>query len=96
MANRARGPRGRITEHATGYAVTFAFDPAIVRAIRMLPGRSYDACSKTWRFPKTPEATRELVRFGRAYNIADYEKLEQALGHELPHPRELWWNDDVA
>lgn len=72
-----------ITEHTDKYIIEFKYNPAIVQAVRDIPGRKFDYENKRWEVKKnglnTPDVQRFANRFGFRM-VKDGEKVQEPEG----------------
>jgi SNF2 family DNA or RNA helicase len=51
------------------FMVSFGYDPALVNAVKELPGRRFDGASKKWTVPANASAVEPLFRFYQQHNF---------------------------
>ena len=53
---------------STSFEISFEYDPELVKAVKQIPGRKYDASSRVWIVPKRSEI--QIKEFARRYRFA--------------------------
>jgi hypothetical protein len=74
-----------ITQQDGGFVIAFRYDPTLVAAVKEIPGRRYQAASKSWSLPATAAAARGALVLARDYqadmNDATHAALTDLAGH---------------
>lgn len=65
----AQAKRIAVTDDGKKFIVHFGYDPALVTAVKELPGRRFDGAGKLWTLPANPESVEPLFRFAAQYNF---------------------------
>lgn len=58
----------RVTQTTPWFVVAGPYTPEVVRAIRLIPGRTYEPGTRTWRIPKAVEPLQGLLSFAATYD----------------------------
>ena len=93
--------RVHITQTQPWFVVTGPYQPDVVRAMRAIPGRSYEPATQTWRVPKTVEPLRALLIFAAAYDPRSVTGVLHALraaihtaaASSARRARPPWWGE---
>jgi len=57
----------------------FPFDPDLIRAVRMLPGRKYDPTRKVWSVPPKPQVLEPLMKLASEFDFEFEEGVSERL-----------------
>jgi SNF2 family DNA or RNA helicase len=58
-----------IAANDKNFVISFSYDPALVDAVKEIPGRKFDAASKKWAVPANASAVEPLFKFYQRYEF---------------------------
>ena len=88
--NRLR--RVHLHEVQTGFTLRLPPDPTISRAVRDLPGRTYNPTLHTWFIPKQRQPLQALRQFVSQYAPDHLRRVETALRTAGRTDERPWWS----
>lgn len=75
-------PASRVESAGDRWAVTFPYDPSMVKAVKSVSGATWDTKQRRWLVPRTPHGARALLAFATTWDLAvlvdDVEPMAEA------------------
>ncbi len=78
----------------------FKYEPALVEAVKGLPGRKYDPKTKTWTVPASPHSVQDVLKIADSFGLqVDPEVynlcVDQSVKEELPEDFQIVTRQDI-